>query len=346
MAFRAGLPIINMEFLSNANYSIGNFELNLGAPGNTVQPAAAVVDGKGETLIPRTQFYDWENPGEKREVAAGHGKRPNFFALQDQGKGPFYLDLTGGTEEEIRYIEWSIRNEGKGSYFLDYLKNQEHFDFRRDKLEWLPNTREMAGTASSGLVVDRNLETGIKGFFAAGDEVGGLPWVCSPGAVTMGWHAGEMAAKEAVNQKFFGDINNEKQDALITFCDNMHHNENGLHWREVEIAVQNIIDHYAGKARAEDMLLRAIDRLKDIEKNVALRAENPHELGRCLEVKSIMENAGMVLRASVERKESRKMPFGFYRADFPERNDRDYFVFLAQSLKEGGVKFDKIGIKV
>ena len=33
----------------------------------------------------------------------------------------------------------------------------------------------MAGTASSGLVVDGNLETGIKGLFAAGDEVGGTP---------------------------------------------------------------------------------------------------------------------------------------------------------------------------
>ena len=96
MAFRAGLPIINMEFLSNAMYSIGNFELNLGSPGNTVQPAASVVDGKGEILVPRTQFYDWDNPGKKREVTAGHGKRPDYFALQDQGKGPFYRISPGG----------------------------------------------------------------------------------------------------------------------------------------------------------------------------------------------------------------------------------------------------------
>ena len=345
MAFRAGLPVINMEFLSNSNYSIGNFELNLGSPRNTVQPAGSVVDENGEILVPRTHFYDWDNPGEKRSVTAGHGERPDYFALQDKGKGPFYLDLTVGTEEEIRYIEWSIRNEGKGSYFLDYLKNQEHFDFRTDKLEWLPNCREMAGTASSGLVVDGSLETGIKGLFAAGDEVGGLPWVCAPGAVTTGWHAGEMAAKEAVNLKSFQDIKDVRQDTLASLCNGMYHNEDGLHWREVEIAVQNIIDHYAGKVRAEKMLLRAIDRLMDVDKNAAFRAENPHELGRCLEVKSVIENAGMVLRASLARKESRKMPFGFYRADYPESNDRDFFVFLAQSLKQGRVEFDRIGIK-
>lgn len=345
MAFRAGLPIINMEFLSNSMYSIGNFELNLGSPRNTVQPAASVVDGKGETLVPRTQFYDWENPGKNRDVTAGHGKRPDYFALHDQGKGPFYLDLTGGTDEEIKYIEWSIKNEGKGSYFLDYLKKQEGFDFRKDKLEWLPNTREMAGTASSGLVVDNNLETGIKGLFAAGDEVGGLPWVCAPGAVTTGWHAGEMAAKESMNLKVFQETEREKEENLKSLCENMYNNEKGLHWREVEIAVQNIVDYYAGKVRAGDMLRRAIDRLKEIEENLNLKAENPHELGRCLEVKSIIENAGMVLRASVERRESRKMPFGFYRADYPESNDKEFFVFLAQTLEKGKIKFDKIRIK-
>ena len=93
------------------------------------------------------------------------------------------------------------------------------------------------------------------------------------------------------------------------------------------------------------MLLRAIARMKDIKENVKFRAENPHELGRCLEVMSVMENAEMILRASIERKESRKMPFGFYRADYPESNDKDYFVFLGQSLKGDNVVFKKIEIK-
>ena len=354
MAFRAGLPIINMEFLSHTMYSIGNFELNLGSPRNTVQPAASVVDGDEEVIVPRTQFFDWDALSGGKEDAsnllqkwmtARPMERPDYFGLHDQGKGPFYLDLTGGTEEEIQYIEWSIRNEGKGSYFLDYLKNQEQFDFRKDKLEWLPNSREMAGTASSGLVVNGDLETGIKGLFAAGDEVGGLPWVCAPGAVTMGWHAGEMAAKEAANQQSFIPIEEDKPKALTSLCESTYGNKEGLHWREVEIAVQNIVDHYAGKVRAEKMLLRAIDRIQNIRKNVTLKAENPHELSRCLEVMSVMENAEMVLRASVERKESRRIPFGFYRADYPKSNDKDYFVFLAQILKGNRVEFDRIEIK-
>jgi len=353
MAFRAGLPVINMEFLSPSNFAIGNFELNLGAPRNTTQPAGSVVDGDGEVLVPRTHFYDPDKLGkEKVDVAEvlrdQLETRPrthrDYFAIYNKGKGPFYLDLTGGTEEEIKYIEWSISHEGKGSFFLDYLKNQEHFDFSKDKLEYLPNSREMAGTASSGLVVNKDLETDIKGLFAAGDEVGGLPWVCAPGAVTMGWHAGEMAAREAMNQKSFIDIDGNKVGAFTELCGNMVESKDGLHWREVELAVQNIVDHYAGNARAEKMLLRAIDRLKDIKENVTFRAENPHELGRCLEVMSVMENAEMVLRGSLERKESRRIPFGFFRADYPDSNDEDYFLFLAQRLKGKEVEFSKIKI--
>ena len=41
---------------------------------------------------------------------------PPYSQMHREGKGPFYLDLTGVTEEEIRYIEWSIGNEGKGFF--------------------------------------------------------------------------------------------------------------------------------------------------------------------------------------------------------------------------------------
>jgi len=52
----------------------------------------------------------------------------------------------------------------------------------------------------------------------------------------------------------------------------------------------------------------------------------------------------MVLMASLERKESRRAPFGFFRADFPESNNEDWFVFLAQRLKGEQVEFSKIEI--
>jgi succinate dehydrogenase/fumarate reductase flavoprotein subunit len=353
IALRAGVPVINMEFLSSGYYSIGNYELNLGSPRNTVQPAAAVTDADGKDIVPRTRFYDWSKLGKEKvdpkimrqKMLSGGQARPSYAQLYRQGQGPFYLDLTGGSEEEIKYIEWSIHNEGKGSLFLDYLKNREGFDFRRDKLEWLPNSREMAGTAASGLVVNDKLETEVKGLFGAGDDVGGFPWSGAPGAFVMGWRAGERAAKDARQQPAFLPVSPETAESVLEQCSGLLENQKGQHWREVELAVQNTADYYAGDARSEKTLKRGIERLDDIKKNASFRAENPHELMRCLEVMSIIDNVEMVLYASLERHESRRAPFGFYRADFPEQNDKEWLAFLALKRCEGSIKFSRIPIK-
>jgi succinate dehydrogenase/fumarate reductase flavoprotein subunit len=352
MALRAGLPIINMEFCSSSHFSIGGFELNLGSPRNTVQPAAAVTGLNGETFIPRTSFYDWSTFGKEKVNAvemrkvfvASFRERPPFNQWHREGKGPYFLDLTGGTDEEIRYIEWSIGNEGKGSIFLDYLKNQEHFDFRKDKLEWLPNSREMAGTAASGLWVDTTMETEVKNLFGAGDDVGGVPWMCSPGAFTMGWRAGASAAAAALKQPAYVDAGPEKLAQLNALRSAAVSNKKGMHWREVEMAVQNVVDHYAGDMRSSAMLGRGKERLRTIRQAASFYAETPHELMRCLEVTSVLDNAEMIFAASLERTESRKAPFGFFRADYPEQDDREWFAFLALKAEGKGFTFKKIPI--
>jgi succinate dehydrogenase/fumarate reductase flavoprotein subunit len=352
MALRAGVPIINMEFFGPPGYSIGNFELNLGSPRNTVQPAGSVVGPKGEVIIPRTYFYDWDklgrekvNPSESRRRFEAERVLPQSWSqLHDKGGGPFYLDLTGGTAQEINYIKWSISNEGKGSFFLDYLKKQEKFDFRKDKLEWLPNSRELAGTAASGLLVNKNLETEVKGLFGAGDDVGGVPWMCSPGAFTMGWRAGEMAGKAAQKQKSFAPIRNESVRSFKQLCSQTLRNSQGVDWQEAELALQNIMDYYAGSVRSELMLRRGVERLRDLKQKVSFRAANPHELGRCLEVRSIIENAEMIMGASLERKESRRAPYGFYRADYPEQDDKNWLAFLAVKLDGQRFTFSKVPV--
>ncbi|MCJ7605830.1 MAG: FAD-dependent oxidoreductase [Dehalococcoidales bacterium] len=354
IASRAGLPLINMEFLGWRYYSIGNFELNLGSPRHTVQPAGSITDESGETIVPRGQFYDWSNLGEEKVDAAlnrqralsmGRNARPSFDHLYRQGKGPFYLDLTTATDEEIKYIEWSISNEGKGSYYLDYLKKQEGFDFQKDRLEWLPNNREMAGTASSGLVVNNDLETEVRGLFGAGDEVGGVPWAGAPGAFSMGWKAGEKAAKLARTMSQHPDILKTQTDQLEATCTDIMSNADGLYWREIELAVHNALDYYAGEMRAEKTLQRGQERMKYLKDSLSFGAVNPHELMRCLEVQSIIDVSDMVLAASLERKESRPAPFGFHRADYPEQNDAEWLVFLAMRRRGEGFEFDRIPIR-
>ena len=76
-------------------------------------------------------------------------------------------------------------------------------------------------------------------------------------------------------------------------------------------------------------------------KTAPLKADNPHELARSLEVKSIMDNAEMVLRCSLERQESRPVLLGFYRADYPEQNDKEWSCLLGIRQKDGEFNFTK-----
>jgi succinate dehydrogenase/fumarate reductase flavoprotein subunit len=80
-------------------------------------------------------------------------------------------------------------------------------------------------------------------------------------------------------------------------------------------------------------------------KAAPLKAENPHELARSLDVKSIIDNTELVLRSSIERKESRPIPNGFRRAEYPEKDDQNWLCFLAVQKVGGQFKFSKIPIK-
>jgi succinate dehydrogenase/fumarate reductase flavoprotein subunit len=202
----------------------------------------------------------------------------------------------------------------------------------------------MAGIASSGLAVDDKLQTAIEGLYGAGDEVAGVPMAGAPGAFTMGWRAGEYAALDAREHKTSPDIHAGELEKVRELVSGMLDNPGGLHWREVEIAVQNTLDYYAGNVRAEKVLQRGIERLNFITENAGFKTDNPHELMRCLEVRSLIDNAYMIFRSSLERHETRRAPFGFIRADFPQQDDKNWLAFLAIKRRGSGFEFSKIPV--
>jgi len=167
---------------------------------------------------------------------------PSVIAMWERGKVLFFLDCTGGTEEEIKYVEWSIFHEGRGWMFLRHLE-EEGLDLRKDKIEFTLNNAQMGGSASSGVWADDNLETGIKGLFVAGDEMGGFPWASSQGALGTGWLTGDMAAQRAVKQpKFLPQIQRGRDPGRIVHQD--IYSKTGAHWKEMERALQDIVDFY------------------------------------------------------------------------------------------------------
>jgi succinate dehydrogenase/fumarate reductase flavoprotein subunit len=356
MAFRAGLPVINKEALGGKRHlrAGANYNPNYGEPGNTTQPAARIIDWKGNVIVPRTHFYDWENLGKKKwsledrqswlkyALAGGTGGGAGFKArlteLHNKGEGPFYLDFSEATDYEAQYIEWSIKNEGRGTQFMRYFKDEEGFDLRKVRQEYAGfGTPE---GSSAGLWVDQDFETEIKNLFAAGDEVGGFLCSDAPGAVAGGWYAGGMAIQRAKAQKELLPVDEGIMQDRKAVCSEIINCERGFFWKEIELYIQNLMDFYCSSTRSEPMLKRGLERLEHA-RAAPLKADNPHELARSLEVKSIMDNAEMILRCSLERKESRLSPFGFMRADYPEQNDKEWFCYLGIRRKDDGFEFSK-----
>ncbi|RJR43238.1 MAG: FAD-dependent oxidoreductase [Desulfobacteraceae bacterium] len=341
MAIRAGLPLINMEFLSGRILApCANYNPNYGDPRNTTQPAARIIDGQGNVLVPRTFFYDWENLGKEKwslkmrkdylEERRVIGEARRFMVEQHRsGGGPFYLDFSEATDEEKAYIEWSIGHEGKGTQFLRYFLGEEKADLRKNMQEYAGySVRELSGYSAVGLWVDENLETELKNLFAIGDVAGGIPFGASPAAFTMGWHAGGTAAKRAKEEGELLSFDEGVVDARKRLCEEILGRKRGFYWREVETYVQNVMDFYCGDVRSDAMLRRGLERLEDA-KGAPLKAENPHELARSLDVKSIIDVAEVVLRASMERKETRLAPTPFRRAEYPQKDDAQWLCFLA-----------------
>jgi succinate dehydrogenase/fumarate reductase flavoprotein subunit len=354
MALRSGLPIMNMEFLGARRYGLANYETAGRPPRNTWQPAAAIVNGAGETVVPKTTFYDWGDLRGGYRIDAAEMRRRWLASggITPQGMpsgkemteaGPFYVDCTGGSEEEIRYLEWAMSHEGKCRQLLRHLR-ESGIDLAKDKLELGLGSREIGNLAASGLVVDKNMETGIKGLFAAGDEIGGVPFGASSCALTTGWKSGEMAARHSRKRKAFIPVEEESLESLKERCSATMKAKDGCSWREVEETLQNIMDTYCGDVKTGTMLRRGLERLLSVGE-VPIRAENPHERTRALEVQSLLSNAEMIIRASLYREESRKHPVSFYRADFPDRNDAEWRAFSTIRLDGGKFILSRIPIE-
>ncbi len=239
------------------------------------------------------------------ELAKVHGSMPSEKVWKE--KSPYFLDCTGGNEREIEQVEWSLSHEGKGYQFLRHLKDQG-VDLRRDRIEIGIGGREMGNTCCAGLFVDSNFETEIKGLFAAGDEIGGVPFLASGGAMATGWHAAERAAQRARKQAHFQPVDDEAPKALRQMCIRMLTGIDGSRWKEVEHAMQYVMDVYCGDVRTERMLKWGIERLQEIKK-VPLKADDAHDLARCLEVRALLDNAEMVMIDSWQGRRAEDSPF-------------------------------------
>jgi len=269
---------------------------------------------------------------------------------------PLYADLPSMPEHERRAIfGLMVAHEGKTRIPVYERYTQAGFDPDKDMLQavvmppdsyrfpdWhqakgmgAPQWRSLAYTLPSGLVVDWDLKTNLKGLYAAGAiaRAGG----CA-GASTSGRYVGRKA-QEYANTAPEATIHRKQVEAEKTRVYAPLERKEGTGWKELYAGISRIMQDYCGEFKSEEILktgLRWLDSIKNSEAANAW-ARNPHELMRILECLSRITVGEIVMQASLARKASSK-PLDFNRLDYPETDPSEWNKFVTTRLEKGEVK--------
>jgi len=332
--FRAGAELINMEFMTiPGRWSSKNLIRGGGLPTGSYQPPGIGINAQGDVIRQRNHDVDSKSVyGTAKKFSTGK----SFQSELEAGRGPIYADMSWGSEEDQKYMLWAIENEGLGPGFL-HLMERYGLDFRKHKIELWPIEPEHSAAAAGGPMVDDACQTTIPGLYAAGDEAGGIPGSVAPGAFTMGYLAAEAAAKRTAALDSVPEGEGDAQ--LIDFCEQTQNRDQGDNWEDAQQTVHNIMTDYNIQFRSKTMAERGLECLEYLENTMRLVASDPHDMTHCLEIRNLIECGKVILRSTIERKESRGKIF--QRKDFPERDDKNWFCFLGQKMENGVVKFQK-----
>ena len=223
------------------------------------------------------------------------------------GTGPAYLDCSGTAPEDMAFMREGMVSEGLTA-LVDYM-DRMGIDPHRHAVEFMQYEPIFM---SRGLEIDMDGQTSIPGLYAAGDMVGNVRCDIS-GAAIWGWIGGEHAAAH-INK----DVPDRPEDSSwarerMAYYSAFAERRGGAHWKEANLAQQQILGDYAPagpyRVRSASLLQAGLTYLKDLrtQAEAQVGAANAHDLLRTAETLDLMDNAEVIMRAALERKETRGM---------------------------------------
>jgi succinate dehydrogenase/fumarate reductase flavoprotein subunit len=303
-AYRAGAKLINMEF---PNRHAGPKYLARCGKASWI---GVYKDPRGKAIGPFVT-----KPTKELGDITSDVWNSVFTDYHKSGRGPAYIDCTETAEEDIEYMLWGMENEGLTA-LLNYM-NEEEIDVRKHMVEFMQYEPHLIGR---GVEIDLDGESNVPGLFAVGDLVGNFRADIS-GAAIFGWISGIAAAKRAKKIKSF---HNAEKTPIVEektgFYSEILSRKEGPDWKEANVALQQIMNDYAGvKVRSETLLAAGLKYLGDLKAKAleTLQADDSHSLMRCLEVVDLIECGETIFHTANERRETRAMHI---RSDFPFTN--------------------------
>jgi succinate dehydrogenase/fumarate reductase flavoprotein subunit len=226
-------------------------------------------------------------------------------------------------EEKIREIEEILFTTERPA--CERFYEGRDVDFRKKEIElWPTECFLCGGHGLTGVRVNERAETSVPGLYAAGDTS-----LVARGHLSGAFVFGEIAAESATELAETGgrvdpDLG-RVEDFIAEMEGRMSRKKNRVSIEEFEYKVRRIISDYIVPPKNEYKLDRAVwwmDRFRR-ELREVVRVEDVHDLFKVFEVENIIQCAKMSAVASLERKESRWIPW-HYRVDYPETNDTEW----------------------
>jgi len=327
MGYRAGATLANMEFTETTLTPKGFSTQGLNA---LVSLGAYFLNRQGERFMFR---YDPKGENARRAVLAD-GVIKEYL----EGNGPIYLDCRHLPADVLDHMEETLQID---RHTLPAFYRQKGIDFRTDPVEVsiseLSIRRSGLYFRGSGIAVDANAESSVRGLFSAGDSAtvsGGIA-----GAATLGHIAGESIVQYVNEGRTLPDVDPGELERLMGEASVHLRQPGGPSWQAFEDRIRHTVTDYAGVRRSGPGLRRALDTLRSLRREgAALGAAHSHGLMRVHEARNIRLNAELLAEAALERQETRTGS-AHWRIDYPETDDAHWrsFVLVDRTAEGPGV---------
>lgn len=345
IAFRAGAELAGMEFQS-PNFGFWNRKFPTAGQQQFLMHQAKIVNRLGERFMERYMASaGLMNPEYDGQVEFGDICRA--IAIENlEGRGPCYFDLRGWSQENIRKMYKVLPVTMKA---LD----DSGIDVSRDLIESTPIFAGGIGSHnSSGLIIDNNFQSTVKGLLVAGISAFAGGGVSPQGFCNVsGYRAGLTAARLASESDFISPSASQIEQLQRESTGPLKR-ETDVNPDKMYLSLQKTLVPYGASFFKNENRIRAV--LKGLESFSQelphLSASDAHELIKANEFRNCLQVMNMLYTAAMERKESR---FGHYREEYPYRDDREWlkWVILKSDGKDGilvrleRVPFDKYPLK-
>jgi len=256
-----------------------------------------------------------------------------FWRELEGGNGPVFLKLDHLANETVTRIENILHITERPTRGL--FHQGRGTDYRHDLVEMhISEIGLCGGHSASGVWVDEHARTTVPGLYAAGD-------LCNVahnymlGAMVFGWIAGEdavdyVAGREAspIDEAFLAS---ERARIFAPL-----ERDDGIPPTQIEYKLRRMVNDYLQPPKVTRKMLIGLQRFAEIRADLdRIKAKNPHELMRAMEVHAILDCAELAATASLYRTESRWGLY-HYRTDFPQRDDSNWFTFVEVRKGEDG----------